>query len=91
MAVADQTARRAPAVAVPGHVVRVGAGLSLRLHRRPFAVAGALVLTTLALLVADVIGRVVVRPSELEAGLMLAVIGAPVFIALVRGKRIAAL
>ena len=43
------------------------------------------------LLIADVIGRVVVRPSELEAGLMLAVIGAPVFIALVRGKRIAAL
>ncbi len=43
------------------------------------------------LLIADVIGRVVVRPSELEAGLMLAVVGAPVFIALVRGKRIAAL
>ena len=37
------------------------------------------------------IGRVVVRPSELEAGLMLAVVGAPMFIALVRGKRIAAL
>ena len=43
------------------------------------------------LLVADVIGRVVVRPSELQAGLMLAVVGAPMFIALVRTKRISAL
>jgi iron complex transport system permease protein len=43
------------------------------------------------LLVADVLGRIAVRPSELEAGLMLAAVGAPLFIALVRGKRIAAL
>ena len=43
------------------------------------------------LLIADVIGRVLVRPSELEAGVMVAVIGAPVFIAIVRRKRIAAL
>ena len=49
------------------------------------------VLGAALLLVADVVGRVVVRPSELQAGLMLAVIGAPVFIALVRRKRIAAL
>ena len=43
------------------------------------------------LLVADVVGRVLVRPSELQAGVMVAIIGAPVFIALVRRKRIAAL
>jgi iron complex transport system permease protein len=43
------------------------------------------------LLVADVLGRIAVRPSELEAGLMLAAVGAPLFIALVRRKRIAAL
>jgi iron complex transport system permease protein len=43
------------------------------------------------LLAADVLGRIAVRPSELEAGLMLAVVGAPLFVALVRGKRIAAL
>jgi iron complex transport system permease protein len=43
------------------------------------------------LLVADVLGRIVVRPSELQAGLMLAAVGAPLFIALVRRKRIAAL
>jgi iron complex transport system permease protein len=49
------------------------------------------VLGAALLLVADVLGRVLVRPSELQAGVMVAVIGAPVFIALVRRKRIAAL
>lgn len=49
------------------------------------------VLGAALLLIADVIGRVLVRPSELQAGVMVAVIGAPVFIALVRRKRIAAL
>jgi iron complex transport system permease protein len=49
------------------------------------------VLGGVLILVADVIGRVVVRPSELQAGVMVAVIGAPVFIALVRRKRIPAL
>ena len=43
------------------------------------------------MLFADVLGRVLVRPSELQAGLMLAVVGAPVFIAIVRRRRIAAL
>jgi iron complex transport system permease protein len=49
------------------------------------------VLGAALLLIADVIGRVLVRPSELQAGVMVAVIGTPVFIALVRGKRIPAL
>ena len=43
------------------------------------------------MLVADVIGRVLVRPGELPAGVMMAVIGTPLFIALVRRKRIAQL
>lgn len=43
------------------------------------------------LLVADVIGRVVVRPGELQAGVMMALVGTPLFIALVRRKRIAQL
>jgi iron complex transport system permease protein len=43
------------------------------------------------MLIADVVGRLLVRPGELQAGVMLAVLGTPVFIALVRGKRIAAL
>lgn len=45
----------------------------------------------LLLLVADVAGRVVARPGELQVGVMLAVIGAPFFIALVRRKRLVSL
>ncbi|WP_292836037.1 iron chelate uptake ABC transporter family permease subunit [Microbacterium sp.] len=50
----------------------------------PFAaVAGA------ALLVAsDVIGRLVSRPSEIEVGIITALVGAPVFIAIVRRQRV---
>lgn len=40
------------------------------------------------LLIADVIGRVVVRPGELQVGIVLAVIGAPFFIGLVRRRRL---
>jgi iron complex transport system permease protein len=43
------------------------------------------------LLAADVIGRIVARPGELEVGIVTALIGAPVFIALVRRRRIAQL
>jgi len=43
------------------------------------------------LLSADVIGRVVARPAELEVGIVTAFLGAPVFIALVRRRRIAQL
>ncbi|MFT4229011.1 MAG: iron chelate uptake ABC transporter family permease subunit [Microbacterium sp.] len=42
-------------------------------------------------LVSDVVGRVVVRPSELEVGVVVAVIGAPVLIALVRRRRMSTL
>ncbi|WP_139103324.1 iron chelate uptake ABC transporter family permease subunit, partial [Pararhodobacter sp. CCB-MM2] len=39
------------------------------------------------LLVCDIVGRVVVRPGELEAGVVVALLGAPFFAALVwRGK-----
>jgi iron complex transport system permease protein len=40
------------------------------------------------LLVADVLGRIVARPAELEVGIMMAVFGAPFFIALVRRKKL---
>lgn len=39
------------------------------------------------LLCADVIGRIVARPGELQVGIVLALIGAPFFIALVRRSR----
>jgi iron complex transport system permease protein len=34
----------------------------------------------------DVVGRIIARPSELAVGIMTALIGGPVFIALVRWK-----
>jgi len=39
------------------------------------------------LLISDVIGRVVVRPGEIEVGIVTAVVGAPVLIALVRRRK----
>ena len=39
------------------------------------------------LLVADIIGRVIAWPSELQVGIVLALIGAPVFVGIVRRKR----
>lgn len=49
------------------------------------------VLSPVLLLGADVIGRLVVRPGELQVGIVTAVIGAPFFIALVRRRRLAQL
>ena len=43
------------------------------------------------LLLADVFGRVVARPGELQVGIVLAVVGAPFFIALVRRRKLASL
>lgn len=51
----------------------------------------AAVLGAIVLLAADVIGRVVVAPAELEAGIVAAIIGAPVLIALVRRTKGSAL
>lgn len=51
----------------------------------------SMVLAPILLLVADVIGRVVTRPGELQVAIVTAVIGAPVFIAIVRRRRIAQL
>ncbi len=43
------------------------------------------------LLAADTLGRVAARPGELPAGIVLALVGAPFFIALVRRKRVTTL
>jgi iron complex transport system permease protein len=40
------------------------------------------------LLASDVLGRVLVRPAELEVGIVTALVGAPVFIALARRRRV---
>jgi iron complex transport system permease protein len=72
-------------LAVP-HVARAISGPD---HR--WAILYSLLLGPTVLLVADVIGRVVERPGELEVGIVTAVVGAPAFIAIVRRRRIAAL
>ena len=49
------------------------------------------VLAPTVLLLADVLGRLAVRPAELQVGIVTALIGAPLFIALVRRRRMAQL
>jgi iron complex transport system permease protein len=43
------------------------------------------------LLSADIVGRIVVRPAELQVGIVTALVGAPIFVALARRRRLAAL
>ncbi|WP_228981995.1 iron ABC transporter permease [Streptomyces sp. DH12] len=51
----------------------------------------AAVLSPVLLLGSDIVGRVVARPSELQVGIVTALVGGPVFIHLVRRKRMAQL
>jgi len=51
----------------------------------------SLVLAPILLLAADVLGRVIVRPAELQVGIVTAVIGAPLFVWLVRRRNLAEL
>jgi iron complex transport system permease protein len=44
-------------------------------------------LGALVLLLADIVGRIVARPGEIQAGVILAAIGGPIFIALVRRRK----
>lgn len=68
------------------HVVRSFTGPDLR-----WILPYATVLSPVLLLGADVVGRVVARPSELQVGIVTAIIGGPVFILLVRRRRTAQL
>ncbi len=65
------------------HVCRLLVGTD---HRwlLPFCAIGGAVL----LIAADVIGRVIARPAEIEVGIITAVIGAPVLIVVVRHQRV---
>ena len=78
---ADRVRRARRAARLPG-VHRAGPPLA----RPRSGLAGAVLL-----LVADVVGRVVVRPGELQVGIVLALVGAPFFVALVRRRRLASL
>ena len=51
----------------------------------------SMVLAPTLLLGADVVGRVVARPGEIQVGVVTAVIGAPFFIALVRRRKLVGL
>ncbi|SFY51609.1 Ferric enterobactin transport system permease protein FepD [Streptomyces sp. F-1] len=68
------------------HAVRSFTGPDLR-----WILPYAAVLSPVLLLGADVVGRVVARPAELQVGIVTAVIGGPVFIFLVRRRRTAQL
>nr|WP_245865789.1 iron chelate uptake ABC transporter family permease subunit [Rhodococcus kyotonensis] len=68
------------------HVARVVTGPDYR-----WLVPYAGLMGGVMLMIADVIGRVVVRPGELQVGIVLALFGAPFFIALVRRRKLASL
>ncbi|MEV0787536.1 iron chelate uptake ABC transporter family permease subunit [Streptomyces sp. NPDC050423] len=68
------------------HLVRVITGPDMR-----WILPYAAVLSPVLLLGADVVGRIVARPSELQVGIVTALIGGPVFIHLVRRKRMSQL
>ena len=64
------------------HVARFLAGVDYRWVIPYSAFIGGLLV-----LLADIVGRVVVRPAELQVGIVMALIGGPVFILLVRRNR----
>ena len=68
------------------HVVRTFTGPASRPLLLGCAGAGAVLV-----LAADILGRIVARPGELEAGIVTALIGGPVFIALVRKRELVSL
>jgi len=69
-------------LAVP-HVCRLLVGVDHRWLLPFSALAGAALLVA-----ADVLGRVVARPSELDVGVITAFVGAPIFIWIVRQRKI---
>ncbi|UZN02185.1 FecCD family ABC transporter permease [Cellulomonas sp. S1-8] len=68
------------------HLARTFTGPSHRWLLPASAALGAALL-----LAADVVGRVVARPQEIEVGIVTAVLGAPVFIAIIRRHKVSAL
>ncbi|KUN84384.1 iron ABC transporter permease [Streptomyces bungoensis] len=68
------------------HAVRSFTGPDLR-----WILPYATVLSPVLLLGADVAGRIVARPAELQVGIVTAILGGPVFILLVRRRRTARL
>ncbi|MEJ2864713.1 FecCD family ABC transporter permease [Actinomycetospora flava] len=72
-------------LAVP-HLARLVTGPDQR-----WVIPWSMVLGALLVIVADVVGRVVAIPAELEVGVVTAFLGAPVFLAIARRPRVVAL
>ena len=72
-------------LAIP-HVARVITGPDYR-----WVIPYSIVLAPILLLGSDIIGRVIARPGEVQVGIITAVIGAPVFIYLVRRRKMSEL
>ncbi|MCE6995200.1 iron chelate uptake ABC transporter family permease subunit [Saccharothrix sp. S26] len=68
------------------HVARMIGGSDQR-----WVLAYSAVLSPILLLGSDVVGRVIIAPQEMEVGIITAFIGAPVFIALCRRRKLATL
>jgi len=68
------------------HVARIITGPD---HR--WLLPYSMLLAPVLLLLADVLGRVVARPGEVQVGIVTALIGAPFFVALARRRRLAEL
>ncbi|NPC96494.1 iron ABC transporter permease [Nocardioides sp. zg-DK7169] len=68
------------------HLCRLLVGVDHRWLLPFSAVVGAALLTA-----ADVVGRIVARPSEIDVGIITALVGAPVFIHVVRRQKVRAL
>src|SRR5690606_36663332 len=68
------------------HACRLLAGVDHRWLIPFSAVTGAALLTA-----SDIVGRIIARPAELDVGILTALIGAPVFIAIVRRQKLRAL
>ncbi len=66
------------------HMVRSFTGPDLR-----WVLPYAAVLAPVLLLATDILGRVVARPSELQVGIVTALVGGPLFIRLIRRRRMA--
>ncbi|HYI58443.1 MAG TPA: iron chelate uptake ABC transporter family permease subunit [Microlunatus sp.] len=68
------------------HVARMVVGPDYR-----WVLPYSMVMAPILLLSADIVGRVIARPGELQVAIVTAFLGAPVFIALVRRKKLAEL
>ncbi|MGD9958043.1 FecCD family ABC transporter permease [Nocardioides sp.] len=68
------------------HLCRLLIGIDHRWLLPASMIVGAALLTS-----ADVVGRVVARPSEVDVGIVTAFIGAPVFISIVRNQKLRSL